>query len=276
VGIRVFSRTPPPTNPARAPVAQIAGRVSNSGRWHNQQELAERSMNQQDLQSRILSTYNSLRFGMFIIAAATPVAVVLWGYIFGVAWQNSISAYYFAPVGSELQYSPYPGRVLFVGILFALGSFLYLYRGFSWQEDVALNFAGLFALGVALCPMYYQDGYIPISNDLHCTFAVLLFICMAYTAIFCHDETLRWVTNEKRRSHYRMAYNIIGWFMGLFPLVGLALALSFDAVQRHVFWIEAAGIWAFAAYWFVKSRELKESELEKQPATGRMRSPAVP
>ena len=56
------------------------------------------------------------------------------------------------------------------------------------------------------------------------------------------------------------------WF---FSLVGLILAISFDAMQKHVFWIEAAGIWAFAAYWFTKSRELKESEAEMKAVTGR-------
>jgi len=49
----------------------------------------------------------------------------------------------------------------------------------------------------------------------------------------------------------------------VFPLVGLFLAIIFDAVQRLVFWIEAAGVWAFAAYWFTKSRELRESEVKR-------------
>src|SRR5262249_16287274 len=160
--------------------------------------VREEAVDNETLQQHILSTYNSLRFGMFIIAAATPVAVVLWGEIFGVDWQNSISAYYFAPTGSELKYSPYPGRVLFVWVLFALGSFLYLYKGFSRGEDVALNLAGACALGVAVCPMYAQTGYIPFSNVLHYTFATLLFICMAYTAIFCHDGTLRWLADPDR------------------------------------------------------------------------------
>jgi hypothetical protein len=229
------------------------------------------------LQKRIVSTYNSLRFGMVVIAAITPIVVVIWPKIFGVDWQDSISAYYFAPVGdptgSGMIYSIYPGRVLFVGILFALGSFLYLYKGFSWQEDIALNFAGAFAVGVAVCPMYAQLGYIPFSNYMHFTFAVLLFICMAYTAIFCHNDTLKWLPNPTHRARYRVAYHVIGWFMGLFPLVGLGLAVSFDALQRHVYWIEAAGIWAFAAYWFTKSRELKESDAELKAVTGRLTQP---
>jgi hypothetical protein len=230
-------------------------------------------MEHQELQRHILSTYNSLRFGMFAIAAATPIVIVVWSKVFAVDWQDSLSAYYFAPAGMQLIYSVYPGRVMFVGILFALGSFLYLYKGFSWREDIALNFAGLFAILVALCPMYSLEGYVPWSNVLHFTFAVLLFICVAYTAIFCHNETLKWISDPKRRAHYRMLYRVTGWLMGLFPLLGLILAELFGAEKAHVYWIEFAGIEAFAAYWFVKSQELKESEVEVKALTGRLRPP---
>jgi hypothetical protein len=37
-------------------------------------------VNNQALQTRMLSTYNSMRFGMFAIAAAAPVVIVLWGF----------------------------------------------------------------------------------------------------------------------------------------------------------------------------------------------------
>jgi hypothetical protein len=225
------------------------------------------------LQAHMLSTYNSLRFGMFVIAAAAPIVIVLWGFLFHVDWLNSISAYYFAPTADKWVYSAYPTRVLFVGILFALGSFLYLYKGFSTRENVALNCAGACALGVALFPMYRETGYLPFSNILHFSFAILLFVCMAYTAIFCHEDTLRFVTDVNRRKHYKVVYHVIGLFMGLFPLVGLIMAVIFNAMQRHVFWIEAAGIWAFAAYWFIKSKELEESQAEVKAAAGRLTQP---
>jgi len=223
-------------------------------------------MDNEELQKHILSTYNRLRLGMFAIAAAAPIVVVVWGLLFNVGWQDSISAYYFAPYANKWEYSAFPGRVLFVGILFALGSFLILYKGFSRREDRALNLAGACALGVAVFPMYPEAHYIPRSNDLHFTFAILLFICMAYTAIFCHEDTLQWIADPTRRRRYRNTYRVIGCFMGLFPLIGLALALIFDATQRHVFWIEAAGIWAFAAYWYTKSKELEESQAEVRVA----------
>lgn len=232
-------------------------------------------MAETELQERIVSTYNSLRMGMSIIAVATPVAVVVWGLLFGVSWQDSISAYYFAPDGSAHAYSPYPVRVLFGGVLYAIGSFLYLYKGFSWREDWALNIAGVSAVAVAMCPMYAETGYIPSSNILHFSFAGLLFLCMAYTAVFCHDETLRWLKDEKARVRYRRAYQAIGFFMILFPAIGFALALIFDAEQRHTYWIELAGIWTFAAYWIAKSIELRQSQAEMKVVTGQSPPPTT-
>jgi FtsH-binding integral membrane protein len=258
--------TPRVNDPARP--AGIGPEPNNSHRGQ--------AMNNKELQQHILSTYNSLRLGLGVIAAATPIVIVLWGMIFGASWQDSLSAYYFAPVGDQSIYSIYPGRVLFVGILFALGSFLFLYKGFSRGEDVALNLAGAFAFGVAICPMYTQAGYIPNSTILHFTFAALLFICMAYTAIFCCNDTLQYIADPKRRARYRHTYYVIGWFMALFPLIGLVLAYFFGAVQRYLFWIEAAGIWAFAAYWFTKTIELKESEVELKAITGRLPPPQRP
>jgi hypothetical protein len=230
-------------------------------------------MNDKDLQKHILSTYNSLRFGLGATAFATPIIVPLWAWLWGASWQDSLSAYYFAPIADKMEYSVYPGRVLFVGILFALGSFLFLYKGFSRREDNALNLAGLCALGVAICPMYAQMGYIPLSNRLHGFFAVLLFACMAYTAIWCKDETLRWLPNPDRRAYYRRLYNIIALVMVLFPLIALALAVFSNSLQRYVFWAEWVGIWAFAAYWWTKSRELAESEAEIRAVTGRLTPP---
>ena len=159
---------------------------------------------------------------------------------------------------------------VFVGTLFALGSFLYLYKGFSKREDWALNTAGICAVIVALFPMYAETGYIPLSNDVHFGAAIVLFLCMAYTAIFRHDDTLKMIPEAGLRKRYKILYNIVGWFMALFPVLGLIAAMSLQSAQRETFWIEAAGIWAFAAYWFIKSHELKTSQGDLKAATGAM------
>ena len=115
---------------------------------HEREEL----MTPAELQEHIYKTYFWLRGGLCLLAFVFPF--LLWG--IG-SWneiplQNSISDYYFAfaPPNSELR--AFPGRVVFVGVLFALGFFLILYRGFSSTENWTLNIAGLSALIVALFP----------------------------------------------------------------------------------------------------------------------------
>jgi hypothetical protein len=55
----------------------------------------------------------------------------------------------------------------------------------------------------------------------------------------------------------------------LFPLIALLLALFSNSLQRYTYWAEFAGIETFAAYWFVKSRELTESEADLRAVTAR-------
>lgn len=225
-------------------------------------------MNNQELQQHILSTYNSLRLGMIIIGAATPILVVLWGWWWNIEWQPSISNYYFAPRGNVWEYSPYPVRVLFGGIMFAVGSFLYLYKGFTKWENRLLNVAGLAAIGVAMFPMYAETGYIPISNKLHVGCAFILFFCIGATAVFCHNATLQWVADEQKRKKYKAIYFVIGALMVVSPFIGIAMAYASQAVANRIYWIEAAGIWAFSAYWITKSLELNETEMELNAVKG--------
>ena len=96
-----------------------------------------------ELQEHIYKTYFWLRGGLCLLAFVFPF--LLWG---TGSWneiplQNSISDYYFAfaPPNSELR--AFPGRVVFVGVLFALGFFLILYRGFSKYRKLDVEYSGL-------------------------------------------------------------------------------------------------------------------------------------
>ena len=53
--------------------------------------------------------------------------------------------------------------------------------------------------------------------------------------------------------------------MILFPLAGYAVAFLIGAWSDKVFFIEATGVLTFGVYWFVKTRELKLSSLERDP-----------
>jgi len=84
-----------------------------------------------------------LRRVVGVLGVARPAVPVLWGFALCrcAEVQLSISDYY------DLR-----TRDVFVGTLFAIGWFLFAYRGYDRTDDVPGNLAGLFALGVALFP----------------------------------------------------------------------------------------------------------------------------
>lgn len=96
-------------------------------------------------------------------------------------------------------------RDLFVGGLFAAGACLYLYKGFSTKENVALNLAGVFALFVTLLPTAATSADGGLVSKLHGTSAVLFFLCIAYVSLFRSRDTFRLLSPAKRR-RYASAY----------------------------------------------------------------------
>src|SRR5262245_7840908 len=100
------------------------------------------------MQEHIFSTYITLRWGLALIAFLFPVVLIAIGYFDKVApVPGSFSDYYWA-TGTER----YLARIAFVGLLFALASGLYLYKGFTRRENVVLNVAAMFAVLVAFFP----------------------------------------------------------------------------------------------------------------------------
>ena len=76
------------------------------------------------LKKHVLSTYFSLRVGIVVIAVAFPVLLATGGYFYvGVGLLDSMSAYYHVTCEGRSM------RDWFVGLLFAVGVFLYLYKG---------------------------------------------------------------------------------------------------------------------------------------------------
>ena len=148
-----------------------------------------------DLQKQIYATYFSLRFGLGLVAFLFPL--LLWGigHFRGLDFQPSMSDYYFAFAPEKSELREFRMRGLFVGFLFAIGLFLYLYKGFSRTENFFLNVAGISALLVALIPMetpaYCKNCGTNDYAYLHLWFAYTLFGCVAFVAIFCTEKTLR-------------------------------------------------------------------------------------
>jgi hypothetical protein len=172
------------------------------------------------LREHILETYSLLRIGMALIGILFPL--VLWwvGLFRGVKLQGSISAYYHTSMGD-----------VFVGSLCAIGVFLYFYKGVTTKENIALNFAGIFAVLVALLPT-------AAPSDLKCetftapywhgTSAILFFVAIAYVSWFCASDTLNYVSNQSRQKLYSGLYKLLAIGMISLPLLSAFLLHLFN------------------------------------------------
>lgn len=225
-------------------------------------------MKQGQLYEHIFATYISLRKGMAATGLLLPWIVLFWGYLFGIGLQPSISDYYWAAPGTpivDFQWSIFldqaaPSRVWFVGLIFALAAFLYLYKGFSVKENIALNLAALLAVGVAIFPMC-KPGATCGSFSLHGLSAVLAFACLAYVVWFCARDTLPYLPKDAKpnAAHYKKIYAVLGLFMLGAPVAAF-LVNAIVGTTSYVFWVEVAGISAFGFFWWFKALELNQSK----------------
>jgi hypothetical protein len=206
--------------------------------------------------------------------ALFPIILPAWAGVRGIGYQTSLSAYYHArgPNGESV-------RDLFVGILFAVGAMLYLYKGYRRLENVLLNFAGVLVVGVALFPMipeahrsYAVDEIVEAAatgSSWHGTFAVAFFLCIAAVCLFCSRTTLPLVADEEQRATLRRGYGALGAAMILAPLVAAVMSILL-ASDYLIIAVESLGVVAFGLYWLVKTIELKRSNIETKSLMGRL------
>jgi hypothetical protein len=233
--------------------------------------LSKRDSSPQELQHYFLTTYMNIRLGIALIGIAFPFVLWFGGQIYArLPLQASMSAYYHA--------AGYGGRSMrdwFVGLLFTVGIFLYLYKGFSRAENWALNMGGALAVGVAIFPMPWNTQSTTWLT-LHGFCAIGLFFCIAIVALFCSDETLDLIYDTNIRNPARVIARLKFWYrvIGLAMIVSMLLAYSLNTVLKtnfRVFWVETAGISSFSAYWLLKSWELRRTAAEMKTALGQMK-----
>ncbi len=222
-------------------------------------------MKPDELQQHVFATYRSLRVGIAVIAIIFPLLLWFGGSYLDIPLQKSMSDYYHAVSGGHSM------RDWFVGILFAVGAFLYLYRGFSWQEDWALNLAGLFAVGIAIFPVPWSCGTACELASVHSACAISFFACIAYVSLFRASDTLHLLNDERRERQFKRIYRITGALLLVSPLTAVLMTLVFMQYTSYVFFAELAGIWAFGAYWLVKSHELSVTNAEHLALSGQYR-----
>ena len=235
-----------------------------------------------DLQKHIVKTYNRLRVGIGLLAVALPLVLVIGGWAgYGLPLQDSISAYYhaFVPTSQPPAIFDVAGngvmRNWFVGMLWGIGVFLLLYKGFGRRENTALNMAGVLLIVVAMFPMDWTCGTTCPKVSVHGVAAILFFLAIGYVCIFRSGDTLKLLEDPKASAAYKRLYRVIGFVMWVFPLV--VTVLQFFQIRPFgsytVFVIEVAGIWTFAAYWLLKSREISRTGADAAALRGELVQP---
>ncbi len=218
-------------------------------------------MKRDQLQKHFASTYFGLRLGIVVFSFALPLILYFGGRIRGVDLAPSISDYYFAvPEGATIS-SAGVMRDWFVGILFAVAGFLYLYKGFSKLENVLLNAGGVLLAAVALIPCACQGGSTSSGVSLHGVAAVGFFLIMAVVVFKCAKETLPLLKKKNPQLHdaYKMRYHVIAGLLVLSPVAAVVASFQYGSLT---FFVETFAIYVFATYWAVKSRELKHTQAE--------------
>jgi hypothetical protein len=240
------------------------------------------------IEQQIRATYFALRVGAAVIAVAFPLLLWGGGKVAGFTLRDSMSAYYWAtpdqlcPCGENPDYSckkkgsevdlaltlspqektlePGTMRNWFVGLLFATGALMYVNQGHSRKEDWALNLAGLLAVGIALFPMSWDCYH--HSFSLHGFCAISFFVCIAFVSAICSRDTLVLIKDLKVRERYQRTYIGLAILMIASPVA--AYIFNFITSQHSfVYWAELFGIYSFAAYWCVKTKEMSGPDIKK-------------
>ena len=208
----------------------------------------------------VSTSYVILRNGIGVLGFALPIVMILGGGLDHI--QASLSAYYHFSPDRPDQYGAGIMRDLFVGLLCAIGAFLFFYRGHSLHEDIALNLAGISAVLVALFPMDWPpDGAAAMTgtSKLHSAAATLFFVMIAYVCVFRARDTLCIIEDECRRRTFERVYLLFGLLMLATP-AAVALLTATSTVRGMGYAtliVETGGVFVFAAFWLVKSFEIR-------------------
>jgi hypothetical membrane protein len=164
------------------------------------------------------------------------------------------------PSPREKSFQPGTLRNWFVGLLFAIGALLYVNQGHSRKEDWALNLAGLMAVGIAVFPMRWDCHSHSFSPHGFC--AISFFVCIAFVCAICSRDTLVLIKDPKVRANYRRTYIGLAIAMIASPIAAYSFNL-FTLQHSQVYWSEFFGIYAFAGYWCVKTKEMSGPDIKK-------------
>jgi hypothetical protein len=203
----------------------------------------------------MLISYLTLRKVIGILGATLPFTAALGAFlVFQNGIQSSLSSYYHTGM-----------RDVFVGTLWAIGIFLYAYKGFERADNIAGNLGCIFAIGITLFPTTPDKGATDFDKTIgtvHFIFAALFFLTLIYFSLFLFTKTKNKTTMTQQKRQRNMVYKVCGYTMAACILLIAILALipasskTFIDGIKPVFWLETIAIIAFGVSWLVKGEAI--------------------
>jgi hypothetical protein len=215
-----------------------------------------------EIQNELVVPYKILRVTVGALGMGLPLILYAGGkLIFGFGVRGSLSAYYHTDM-----------RDVLVGILFALGVFLFSYKGYDRADDMAGYLACFFAIGTAVFPTLPTEGAVTAIDErnstIHFIFAASFLLTLTYFALFLFTKSNKMPSEMSPLKRIRnTVYQACGGIMLLSMLLLAAYFLlrggegPFLGTSVPTFWLETLAIVAFGVSWFVKSEViLKDQE----------------
>ncbi len=191
-----------------------------------------------------------------LLGLALPSLVVVLSVIFPVrsGWTmlDSISAFYYTSA-----------TALFVGVLFALAIFLFVYGGYKGDvADKRLGrVSGVAALGVAFFPTAAPAGFnAPLwwtdwMQPAHYVSASVLFGTFILFSMWLFRLTA--AESEEEMSAGKRARNKVYWWCGVIMIASVLWAASSFWTGQPIFIPEAIALIAFSISWLTKGRTIR-------------------
>ena len=226
------------------------------GEYGFRSEASESAIGTNSDDDTLVLSYLNLRRTVGVLGVLLPVILVVGDLVLGssTGLEDSISDYY----GTIM-------RGVLVGVLFAIGVFMFSYIGyqpidkkrFEPSDNMAGDLACVAALGVALFPTTSSNSAV---RTIHFLSAAALFLVLSYFSLrlFTKTEPGGRPTPEKK------ARNRIYVTCGVIMLACIASIAVYNwflqdtslAATNPVFWLETFALWAFGVSWFIKGETL--------------------
>ncbi|MFN3823929.1 MAG: DUF998 domain-containing protein [Pseudorhodobacter sp.] len=230
-----------------------------------------------EAENELVLSFLAVRLALGVLGIALPVSLLLVALLTEEPMRPSISEFYFGQ-----------GRDLFVGILCAIGVFLWAYVGYppakagEWPTDrLVSRVAAVAAFGVAMVPTVDKlavtaaEGCVTLiqcgigedwARRVHYASAAVFFAMLAVFCLVLFRRTGPGPMSAQKTARNRI-YAVCGWVI-VAAMVALAVygviyarqdaagQLAMDRTYA-VFILESIGVFAFGVSWLVKGESLK-------------------